>query len=537
MKDFFGVAFATFLSEDLTCIGSGILLRTNRLDPYSAFLGSTLGIFIGDLILFIIGFFFHKSFSHFEFYQKIISLSIINKIQTGLKENFAYAIFISRFTPGLRLPTYLLTGILRLSFIRFTLYTFIASFLWTPILVAVSYFYGELIIDYLQNNKFFYPILFTFTFLGAVVYRITLKLMKGESRRELFLTISKIPRFEFWNSTLVYIPVAFYLIYLAIRLKGIRYFTTANPAIENGGGLALESKFKILSNLNKEFTVKSILLDKESLDEKILLIKKFMTENELEFPIILKPDMGERGLSIKLVSSNDSLIQTLGEINFPFLVQEFHPGPNEVGIFYYRFPKNDKGDILSINKKIFPKITGDGKNTLRELVRLHPRFRFQEKSFFENNQSIFDFILEKDKEYTLGFSGNHFQGCMFIDGANLITPTLIKTIDEIAKEFSGFYFGRFDIRYVSDEDLKQGKNFKIIELNGSSSESTNIYDPNFTVLQAYGYLFKQWKILWTVGKQCVELGFSKPMAYQEFFSLLKKHREYKKNLDPYAKKN
>ena len=96
-----------------------------------------------------------------------------------------------------------------------------------------------------------------------------------------------------------------------------------------------------------------------------------------------------------------------------------------------------------------------------------------------------------------------------MDGADLITPQLEARINEIACSFSlvddghreigGFDFGRFDIRYESDEALQRGEGFKIVELNGTMSESTNLYDPRKNLWWAYGVLFNQWSRLYQLG--------------------------------------
>jgi hypothetical protein len=83
---------------------------------------------------------------------------------------------------------------------------------------------------------------------------------------------------------------------------------------------------------------------------------------------------------------------------------------------------------------------------------------------------------------------------------------LLNKIDDIARGFHGFHFGRFDIRASSFEDLRRGDNFRIIELNGVTSESTNIYDPKFSLIDAYKILFRQWRIAFEIGEQNRSLG-------------------------------
>jgi hypothetical protein len=46
---------------------------------------------------------------------------------------------------------------------------------------------------------------------------------------------------------------------------------------------------------------------------------------------------------------------------------------------------------------------------------------------------------------------------------------------------SGFYFGRLDVMYNTVEELEQGINFSIVELNGAASEPTHIYDPKHSL--------------------------------------------------------
>jgi hypothetical protein len=122
--------------------------------------------------------------------------------------------------------------------------------------------------------------------------------------------------------------------------------------------------------------------------------------------------------------------------------------------------------------------------------------------------------------------GNHIQGCLFQDGSKLLTNELEKKIDSISKKFEGFYFGRYDIRYTNESELKQGKNFKIIELNGASSESTNLYDPKFSIFQAYKILFRQWRILFSIGCINRKMGIQ-PSTWSELFQMLISHSKHK----------
>ena len=80
-----------------------------------------------------------------------------------------------------------------------------------------------------------------------------------------------------------------------------------------------------------------------------------------------------------------------------------------------------------------------------------------------------------------------------------MTPALERRIDEIARAYPGFYIGRFDIRYTDVEAFKAGQDLAIVELNGATGESTNIYDPDGSLLRAYRLLFRQWALVFTIG--------------------------------------
>ena len=85
--------------------------------------------------------------------------------------------------------------------------------------------------------------------------------------------------------------------------------------------------------------------------------------------------------------------------------------------------------------------------------------------------------------------GTHCRGAMFLDGRAVLTPALEERFDWIARGFEGFYFGRFDVRAADGIGaFRDGHGFKIIELNGVTSEATHIYHPGTPLLTAYRVL-------------------------------------------------
>lgn len=320
--------------------------------------------------------------------------------------------------------------------------------------------------------------------------------------------MEKLFRPEFWPAWMFYSPLVPYLIYLAVRYKGFGTICSANPGIFLGG-LVGESKEEILKNIQSESILSffKIIRIKPTTDWESL--KETFQKSGFKYPYILKPDAGQRGYGVKLIRQEHDASEYLKKSNVNLILQEYHPGPEEAGIFYYRIPGKETGDILSITRKTFPVIEGDGIHTLQDLVLAHPRYKFQWNVFQERHTKDWHRILPKGKRKRLAEAGNHCQGTLFTDGSDLITEDLKREIDSISKTFSGFYFGRYDIRYRSDELLKKGKEFGIVELNGITSESTNLYDPTFSLIRMYSILFKQWNLLFRIGFENQKRGIRK----------------------------
>ena len=104
--------------------------------------------------------------------------------------------------------------------------------------------------------------------------------------------------------------------------------------------------------------------------------------------------------------------------------------------------------------------------------------------------------------------GTHCRGALFLDGHRFATPELASAIDRISKGFDGFYFGRYDLRAPSEEALKSGRELKVLELNGVTSEATHIYDPGFGLFDAYRVLFEQWRLAFEIGAANRDRGVS-----------------------------
>jgi len=214
-------------------------------------------------------------------------------------------------------------------------------------------------------------------------------------------------------------------------------------------------------------------------------VENILSNSKIEFPFIAKPDIGLRGSAVKKIESLADLKNYHNKANFDYLVQDLIPFPNEVGIFYVRYPNEKNGRITGIVAKEFLIVIGDGCSTIEELLKANPRYEFQLKALQKEYGNQLKDILPKEEKRNLVPYGNHARGAKFLDYSHLISPQLTKVIDDMCLQIDEFYFGRMDLMYNTWEELEQGKNFAIVELNGAASEPTHIYDPKHSLFFAW----------------------------------------------------
>jgi len=489
----------TFVSEDLTCITAGLMIHARNLDFAVGLLGCFLGIFIGDVLLWLAGRLIGRPLLNWPYIAKHLPTAKLDRLGQWYETHGWWAVFASRFMPGTRLPLYTTAGMLGAKARKFILWAAVSDFLWTPLLVLTVAAFGHVVAEPLQDvlGEGWLALLATIAVLFLAV-RVVIMLLSRVGRARLIAGVSKLWRWEFWPLWIFNAPTLLWYGWLAIRHRSLTLMTAANPCMPDGGWVG-ESKSQIMAMLPDAFAATTVLIDAGDLDARLQQLRDAMTRHDLAFPVILKPDAGQRGAGVRRIDNEDDARAYFNEHTQPIVVQRYHAGPLEAGVFYVRHPDEPDGRIFSITDKRFPVIEGDGRSTLEMLIYQHPRFRMQASVFLKRHADDLGLVLAKGETMTLARGGNHCQGTLFLDGEHLITPQLEQAIDGIAKHVDGFYFGRFDIRYTDADALKAGRNFVVIELNGVTSESTNIYDPRRSLLAAYRTLFEQWSLAFAIG--------------------------------------
>ncbi len=334
--------------------------------------------------------------------------------------------------------------------------------------------------------------------------------------------IIRLLNWEYWPMNMIYLPIMFYWFWLSLKSRSLFFFSASNPLIKNGG-FTLESKTEIYDLIPQKYYPKTLRL-KTGVDVK--LVSGSLSGAKLNFPVIAKPDIGARGVQVKLIHHQAELLDYIQQIKVDFLIQQRVDYKKEVGIFYYRFPNENKGHISGIVGKEFLTVIGDGQSTVQDLLLAEPRYLLQLPVLRKTYEELLDRVLEDGKEHLLVPYGNHSRGAKFIDLNYLITDKLTASIDAICQEIPEFYFGRLDIMYDNWEDLSNGKNLSIIELNGAGSEPTHIYDPKHSIFFAWKEIIRHWKLLYGISKLNKQLKGIHYMSYKQGMKMLRDNTAY-----------
>lgn len=303
----------------------------------------------------------------------------------------------------------------------------------------------------------------------------------------------KLTHWEYWPFGILQGPIFFYWAWLSLKTRSFFWFSASNPSITSGGMMG-ESKSEVLDLIPSEVKPAYTLI---RVPTKTAEVVEQLQNAQLTFPMIFKPDLGERGWMVRRINNAADIEQYLSEIRIDFIAQALVNLPLEFGVFYIRHPDQPSGVVNSITMKEFLSVTGDGIQTLRELILDKDRAKLQWESLQKKYATELERVLPVGERKELVSIGNHCLGTKFINANHLITPQLNNSFDRISKQINGFYFGRFDLRCATYEDLSNGQ-VMIVELNGCGAEPAHIYQPGFSFWTAMGVLFRHFRNMYLI---------------------------------------
>jgi ATP-grasp domain len=297
---------------------------------------------------------------------------------------------------------------------------------------------------------------------------------------------------------------------LSLRYGDFSLPTAANPRITTGG-LCGESKLSILDQVGPE--ARALLAPACGVlarPDGVSAAEAAMARFGLDYPIVVKPDVGCNGTGVRLVKDRAALASYLEA--FPpgetVVLQHYVELPYEAGIFYVRHPHQAHGQITSLTIKPPPVVIGNGRATLRSLILTDERARLVPHLYLQRLHDRLDSVPAHGEPVQFVFVGNHCKGSIFSDGRDLVTPAMTESIERLARAIPEFCFGRIDVRFGSIASLRRGVGFRVIEINGAGSEATHIWDPATKLLDAWRAQFFHYGAAFSIGGANRRRGFS-----------------------------
>ncbi len=230
------------------------------------------------------------------------------------------------------------------------------------------------------------------------------------------------------------------------------------------------------------------------------------------YPFIVKPEIGGQGILFRKIDDEASLKHYHSLVPAEYIVQKMVHYPIEVSVFHIRHPKDQKGVVTGFLHKIPLQVLGDGKHTLEQLVLLNPKSEKRYHDLHSRHTDMWDIIIPKNEKYILSYAANHNRGAHFIDLKDFINDDLVAVFDKLSIRINDFFYGRYDIMCNSVEELRQGKNFMILEYNGCGAEPNHFYDTGYTLGEAYKEILKHWQLLYTISAYNAKQGI-KPWGF------------------------
>ena len=345
--------------------------------------------------------------------------------------------------------------------------------------------------------------------------------------------VKKFIDWEKWPFALIYAPLIFVWMYYAFKAKAFWFMSNVNPTLEFSG-FEGETKQEMYVQLPTESYPQTLYVKAgESFDK----LKARLLNSGLTYPFIVKPEIGMQGLLFRKIEKESDLLYYHTYLPFDYVMQALVDLPIELSVFHIRYPGQVKGKITGFILKEYMTVLGDGKNDLLTLMMNHPKAKRRMIEMKAKHEKHLHLILPAGKKFILSMAGNHNRGAKFVNLHKQIDDALCAVFDKISLYAGKFYYGRYDVKCASIEELKHGKNFSILEFNGTGAEPNHIYDCGMSYKQALDEIQKHWADMYRIGKINLQAGhpywgFWKGYKYlanaKKFFKLM---REYDINMD------
>lgn len=262
-------------------------------------------------------------------------------------------------------------------------------------------------------------------------------------------------------------------------------------------------------------------------------VRHLLQKQGFGFPFVVKPDVGMKGLLFRKIDNEQELEIYHRKMPFDYLIQELVDYPLEVSVFYYRYPGQEKGRITGFIQKELMDVVGNGQKTLWDLILEHPIARYRLDEMRLKHAENLETVIANKERFILTYAANLNRGARFTNLQHFIDEELLTVFDELSHKTT-FYYGRYDIKCASIKDLKKGRNYSILEFNGSGAEPNHVYHSGYSLFGAYRVFLMHWKVLHRISKMNHQRGH-RYWPLKKGWSYLSAARKHFKDLEEYDK--
>ena len=143
----FGVFLAALLTEDLACIGAGLLVAQGQIGFIIATVVCFLGFTVGNVLLYWAGSALGHACLHRAPVSWLLTPEQVQKSMEWFQRRGPVVVFFTRFVPGTRVASYFTAGLLDIGFWRFFLYLTVSTAIWVSLLVGGTSLLGSRVLD------------------------------------------------------------------------------------------------------------------------------------------------------------------------------------------------------------------------------------------------------------------------------------------------------------------------------------------------------------------------------------------------------
>jgi membrane protein DedA with SNARE-associated domain len=487
------------VAEDPTCLAAGLLAAEGIIGFWWAALACTVGIFIGDMVLYSLGRWLGRGALRRAPLKWIVKEHEIDRMAGWFGSPRGMLIIVSsRFIPASRVPTFVTAGILRLGLPRLALLLFVAALVWTPLLMLLGGTLGPPFMEQFPRYKQYaaWIVLGLFASIWFLTHWI-IPALTWRGRREIVMKVRRVLQPSGWRSAILFLPLRVALALHSLRHRSLTAFASANPSFGRIGGFTGDARSLLLRPFQRDSRCCPTLAVPcdDSAEVRVREGAAFSTEHG--FPLVCKPEVSENGAGLRIVRDGVALERLMRDAEEDLVLQPLVTG-REFEVVWRRSPGRDDGRVMAIVEKRAVTVRGDGEQTLEELIWLDDRAVTRAALYLRCHSRELTRVVPAGETVTLNPTGSYGHGARCVHRPDLLTPELDAAVTSFAKRFPGLHFARFDLFAPTVEDFRAGR-FVCTEVGGCCQVSSLIRDGSLRFTRSYA-------AVWDQLRACIEAG-------------------------------